>query len=162
MSIVNINYKGFVIKSNTHVNHVELLKKQPPQMLTYKAKSGETLLVFASGKCRIMGCKSHITSTNNMFPIPVCITHVQSVTACINLGYTINLYNLAMTIGIQDCMFEPEIFPALRITRRFNPLCVNVFASGKVVVLGLKTIHIGKTCRKIVSCINTYTSSSQV
>lgn len=37
------------------------------------------------------------------------------------------------------CSYEPELFPALRMTE-FNPMCVNVFSSGKIVIMGLKTI----------------------
>lgn len=107
------------------------------------------MLVFTSGKCRIMGCKIPITSTNNMFPIPFHISCIQSVTACLNLGYTLNLIKLSQQIGPQGCMFEPEIFPALRVTKKFNPLCVNIFASGKVVILGLKTFHIEEICNEI-------------
>ena len=36
-------------------------------------------------------------------------------------------------------MFEPELFPALRILT-YNPICVNVFATGKVVLLGLRSM----------------------
>lgn len=156
MKIVNINYKGLVIKPDVNIDYEMLRKKQPPQMLSYKSKDGETLLVFASGKCRIMGCKKHISSTMNKFPIPIRITQIQSVTATLDLGYTVNLYNLAKQIGTKRCLFEPEIFPALRITREFDPLCVNVFASGKVVIMGLKTLSIIKTCLKVkhfIDCI---------
>ena len=147
MSIVNINYRGLVPKSC--VDKIELVKKRPPQMLTYKSENGASLLVFASGKCRIMGCKKPIISTINMFPIPFNIKCIQSATACFSLGYTLNLIKLAQQIGPQDCLFEPELFPALRVTKKFNPLCVNVFASGKVTILGLKTLHINKICNQI-------------
>ena len=149
MKIVNINYKGFVIKPEDNIDYGELCKKQSPQSLTYKSNDGETLLVFASGKCRVMGCKKHISHPTNMFPIPIQITHIQSVTATLDLGYTLNLYALAKQIGMKRCIFEPEIFPALRLTRDFAPLCVNVFASGKVVILGLKTLSIRRTCWKV-------------
>jgi TATA-box binding protein (TBP) (component of TFIID and TFIIIB) len=36
-------------------------------------------------------------------------------------------------------MFEPELFSALRYLK-YNPLCVNIFSSGKIVMLGLKTL----------------------
>jgi TATA-box binding protein (TBP) (component of TFIID and TFIIIB) len=157
MSIVNINYRGFIINPKSNIDLTKLQTKSPPKMLKYMGTNGSTLLVFASGKCRIMGCKSHISSTDNMFPLPVRITHIQSVTACIHLDYTINLYQLARSIGSKHCIFEPEIFPALRITHKFNPLCVNVFASGKVVVLGLKTVDVRKICghiKRYIDCLN--------
>ena len=36
-------------------------------------------------------------------------------------------------------MFEPELFPALRILT-YNHICVNVFATGKVVLFGLRSM----------------------
>lgn len=149
MKVVNINYRGFIIDSKEYINFQELQTKQPPQMITYKCANGTTLLIFSSGKCRLMGCKTAIKSTQNMFPFPIRLTHIQSVTASLDLGYSINLLNLAKYLGVKKCVFEPEIFPALRLVDGFKPLCVNVFASGKVIVLGLKTIDITKTCMKI-------------
>ena len=155
MKIVNINYKGFVSNAELYIDRSELAKKQPPQALTFKCKNGATLLVFSSGKCRVMGCKTPITSiAHGMFPLPVKITHIQSVTATVDLGYSVNLIKLAQHLGSQSCMFEPEIFPALRITKKFNPVCVNVFASGKVTILGLKTINISSICQKIKSYLD--------
>jgi len=49
---------------------------------------------------------------------------------------TINLQKLAEKT---NCIYEPEIFPGLRLIV-FNPLCVNIFHSGKLVITGLKTL----------------------
>ena len=50
---------------------------------------------------------------------------------------TINLQKLAEKT---DCIYEPEIFQGLRLIK-FNPLCVNIFHSGKLVITGLKTLN---------------------
>jgi TATA-box binding protein (TBP) (component of TFIID and TFIIIB) len=95
-----------------------------------------TLVIFQTGNCRIMGCKKEIDLLN----LPYKITNVilQSVTVTIDLEQQIHLRNLHMNLGVLS-MFEPELFCALRYTK-YNPLCVNVFSSGKVVILGLKTL----------------------
>jgi TATA-box binding protein (TBP) (component of TFIID and TFIIIB) len=134
MEIVNINYKGRVV---CNLSDLEFPKNMsPPQQLVYCCKAGEKLLVFSSGKCRLMGCRKAITSTHD-FPIPIILTDITCMTLVMNLYVGVNLIQLANKLGSRKCMFEPEIFPALRLTQ-FNPLCVNVFASGKIVILGLK------------------------
>ena len=52
------------------------------------------------------------------------------------------------------CCYEPELFPALRVTK-YDPLCVNVFPSGKIVILGIKTMnysHVVNNVLKYISC----------
>ena len=51
-------------------------------------------------------------------------------------------------------MFEPELFPALRYIK-YNPLCVNIFSSGKVVILGLKTLDFKSITSAIIDDIKT-------
>lgn len=141
MKIVNINYKG-VVKCDTPM----VDRKVPPYMSVYTNKDGEKLLVFKSGKCRVMGCKKPIITTTS-FPIPVEIQDVQSVTVSMDLGHGVNLYQLSKQLTCKNCEYEPELFPALRLTSAFNPYCVNVFASGKIMILGLKTFDIEPICK---------------
>ena len=42
-----------------------------------------------------------------------------------------------MAATIDAFVYEPELFPALRI-REYNPASVNVFTTGKVIVCGLR------------------------
>ena len=51
-------------------------------------------------------------------------------------------------------MFEPELFPALRYNK-YNPLCVNIFSSGKIVILGLKNLNFKSMVNAIVEDIKT-------
>ena len=82
-----------------------------------------------------MGCKKPIEKNELQYDIQNI--RMQSMTVVINLGLGINLYKLSKLI---KCWFEPELFPALRINK-YDPICVNVFASGKIVILGLKNIN---------------------
>ena len=136
MEIVNINYKG---KVACKMGELKFPKHQPsPQQLVYNCTNGEKLLVFTSGKCRLMGCKIPICSTADL-PIPVMLTNISSITLVMKLDESINLISLANKLGSKKCSYEPELFPAVRLTA-FNPLCVNVFASGKIVILSVKTL----------------------
>ena len=119
MTTVSINYVGKIVES---INHLQF-RNTPPIMCVLKC---------VCKKCRLMGCKRPITSLDDL-PVKVLITRIQSVTVTVDLGRQINLNRLGG-------MYEPEIFPAARLVQ-FNPLCVNVFASGKVVILGLRSLH---------------------
>ena len=90
--------------------------------------------MFPNGKCRIMGCKKPIIE--KYLPFSIKIEKIQSITVCMNLNQNINLNDMAQNV---PCTYEPELFPALRLTE-FNPLCVNVFHSGKIIILGIKSL----------------------
>jgi len=144
MKIVNINYKGRVlIKPSIPISMC------PPRQLIYHGPENMKLLVFSSGKCRLMGAKKPITSTKG-FTIPFIITEIASTTVSMNIGQEINLHVLTEKLNKdrRQCTYEPEIFPALRLLD-FNPKCVNVFASGKVMILGLKTLKYEKFCSSV-------------
>ena len=64
---------------------------------------------------------------------------IQSLTVTYNVGFEINILELARRMPPRERMYEPELFPALRLTK-FNPVCVNVFSSGKIVILGLREL----------------------
>lgn len=147
--LVNINYKGHI---NESVDHLEFSYSSPRQCVIKTKRF--SLILFPNGKCRLMGCKEPLTNciefVENLIIFVDCI---QSITVTHNLGQYMNLYQLAKRM---DCWFEPEIFPALRV-QEFNPLCVNVFASGKIVILGLKTLdfheYVNEITLKILSNI---------
>ena len=129
--ITNINYKGKVSKEV--VSKMNFPVGKPSQVVD---KSGKyTIIFFQSGSCRIMGCKKLIEMKHLQYDIQNI--QLQSMTVVVNLKQVINLYTLARSV---KCMYEPELFPALRLTK-YNPTCVNIFASGKVVILGLKSLY---------------------
>lgn len=106
--------------------------KSTPQMLIYKSKTYK-IIIFKNAKCRIMG--RHIPVNN--LPLPITIEDVQTMSATHDLGKSLNLIHVASKLP-HATQFEPEIFPAIRFII-FKPTCVNVFASGKVTMLGLKS-----------------------
>ena len=85
-----------------------------------------------------MGLKKPI-SEDIQLPLKIDNLEIQSITITHNVGHQINLLKLAQLMPCTDYTYEPELFPALRMTK-FNPVCVNVFATGKIVILGLKSL----------------------
>ena len=130
--IANINYKGEV--SLEAVKKMKFPIGKPCQIKVKTDKN--TILFFRTGKCRIMGCKKPL-KPHDLSPYDIKNIQLQSLTVVVNMGTRINLYKLAKIV---NCWFEPEIFSALR-PEKYNPICVNVFSTGKVVILGLKTLN---------------------
>ncbi len=111
-----------------------------PHQLVIKDEMG-TLILFSSGRFRIMGCvdavDAHFLALKYTFDIdsediPDIIS--QSYTCALKLGYNVNLYKLSQ---FSDTLYEPELFGAIRMTK-YNPVSVNVFSTGSVVACGLK------------------------
>ena len=80
---------------------------------------------------------------------------LQTMTATFKFPKPINLYmlnNLPTT-----SRYNPELFPALQLLD-YKPVSVNVFASGKVTICGLKDIDFAvdiiKDLTVILSCLN--------
>ena len=147
--IVNINYKGRILDNVDHLP----FRHTPPVMYVEKIVGGGTLIIFPNGKCRLMGIKT--LHSNSVVPYRMLIECIISATITFNLaGGGINLRDLASNNN-NTVVYEPELFPALRLNH-FRPHCVNVFASGKVVVTGLKRLDGYKNyARQIRQLINT-------
>ena len=128
MLLSNINYKGYTTEN---LDSLQFTYKPKQCVLKYP---NYTIIIFPNGKCRIMGCKNPLESKD--LPMKIIVERIQSVTVTTSLEMTINLQKLAEKT---DCIYEPEIFPGLRLIL-FNPLCVNIFHSGKLVITGLKTL----------------------
>ena len=141
MEIVNTNY---ICKSNEVLqqilsNLVPCKNKRTPHMYKIKNTNG-TLLVFKSGKIRYMG--------RGIPPFGIEIVRLMSMTTTSSLNQKLNLYQLSRKYS-SISIYEPELFPALRFIN-FNPRCVNVFSSGKIIMMGLKTINEGEHIYKSI------------
>ena len=128
--LVNINYKAYTDEKN--VQDLKFDAWKPRQcVLNY---ADYKIIMFPNGKCRVMGCKKPIVDTD--LPLNIKIEKLQSITICFDMKQNINLNDFAQKV---PCSYEPELFPALRLTE-FNPLCVNVFHTGKIIILGIKSL----------------------
>jgi TATA-box binding protein (TBP) (component of TFIID and TFIIIB) len=98
-----------------------------------------------------MGCKKPIDASS----LPYNITNVtiQSITVTCDYGQPINLKDLAENA---PSMYEPELFFAVRLTD-FNPLCVNVFHTGQIVITGLKDLDFSDFVTSVLDYILFFT-----
>lgn len=146
MKIANINYYCKLIKGGDGLTY----SLTTPFQAVIKVDNKYTLVVFKSGCCRIMGCKEPIyQKIVTIGQIVVQVKRIQSVTISVEMHRTYNLQEVATQSNV---MFEPELFPAARFLN-FRPLCVNLFASGKVIILGLKTLHYYKQVQTIINAL---------
>ena len=109
-----------------------------------KFRDKSTMLIFKTGKFRIMGGVDDLDAHFNIFSVTSLHHHnypnivLQTLTAAYSYTFNINLDKLSREV--QCCYYNPESFPAVQI-RQFKPIHVNVFASGKVTITGLKDIE---------------------
>ena len=125
----------------------------PPIQKIFPIHGGTAkFMVFKSGKCRIMGLTNDIIPDKLPFKIRDC--KIQGVTLVFSLGRSLNLIKLCHNLAKKSYIFEPELFPAVRLLN-FLPMCVNVFSSGKVMILGAKQLTNHNLISEIVKTINT-------
>lgn len=150
MSLCSINYHARLMEKVDHLP----FRPHPPYMHVHDCDGKFKIIIFRSGKCRIMGCREPLTNLNSI-PFKLQITRIMSVTATFTTPLPVNLFKLGMYCYREKIkyMYEPELFPALRLAT-FNPLCVNVFASGKVMILGIRHLCFQKYVSRIQSLIN--------
>jgi TATA-box binding protein (TBP) (component of TFIID and TFIIIB) len=105
-----------------------------------KDKNG-TLILFSSGRFRVMGCVDILDASFLAFKYLTAIDvddypeiYSQSYTSKAKLGYCVNLFKLSTC---NDTLYMPELFAAVRMCK-YNPISVNVFSTGSIVVCGLK------------------------
>jgi TATA-box binding protein (TBP) (component of TFIID and TFIIIB) len=121
-----------------------VMYEQQPQMAVIKSKNLK-LVVFKSGKFRVMGpqttagaaCRlaQKYFKTEKIAPL-----EWQTSTVVLDLKRSINLAKLYEheRVGTNRFVYyEPETFPGLTLNC-FGSCHVNVFASGKVVITGIK------------------------
>lgn len=146
--LANINYRGFL--DQKYIKKMEFPYTKPKQIVDKRGK--HTILIFKTGKCRIMGCKEPIRMQDLQYNIKNIV--IQSITVTANVGQKIHLLKLENQLKRQ-CMYEPELFPALRFLK-YNPLCVNIFSSGKVVILGLPSLQYHQKVESIINDIKSH------
>lgn len=140
--IANINYKGNL--RDDDLKNLEIPTCKPPHQKVIQLEKCK-LLVFPSGKCRLMGLRKPPTN----LPFEILNLSIQSITVVYDIGQDINLLTLASQLPKGQCMYEPELFPALRMTK-YKPICVNVFSSGKIIIMGLKELAYQKFLSDVV------------
>jgi TATA-box binding protein (TBP) (component of TFIID and TFIIIB) len=144
--------------------HDAVLRDTKPVMLTLR-RYLNNIIIFPSGKLRLMGCQitKELKATKFLHRIvakKLCKSMVmvspvklQTITATCDFHQTIKLQHLHNIIKYQHPnpnnvkmnRLELEIFPALQVKLWSPTLHVNIFASGKVVMTGLKNKEMAET-----------------
>ena len=143
--VANVNYRG-KLKQSINLKNLNVPNSKyytRPQQLVIKDEKG-TVILFASGRFRVMGCVDVLEASLLAIKYAALIDnddvpdiYSQSYTSHTNLGYNVNLNKLCQYDHI---IYEPELFTAARITK-YNPVSVNVFSSGSIVACGLKELE---------------------
>ena len=159
--IINVNFAGqmrqhldlptvqsIIKESSRLINH-------PAQLVIKKTKNDDGCVIFfKSGKFRVMGLQTDCkltafslaykyTSQINVDDIPTI--RLQSMCVKTKFDHHINLERLYTVYCEQfsdnAATLELELFPALCI-RRWKPISINIFASGAIVMFGIKDLSI--------------------
>lgn len=147
MKLVNCNYRGKLKRQEfleKYGKDIEIYKGRPT-MLKYK-NSGGTILVFSSGKFRAMG--RHMTE-QWVYDLKITIYEIlmQSMTLTHDLCFPINI---AILETCYRQMYEPEFFTS-KLIYHSNGVTLNVFGSGMVVLLGVRSLDKAMTAISDVS-----------
>ena len=99
---MNINYKGVLAPGKLDKSKFQK-KIMPPAQKILKLPDGGCMLVFPSGKFRVMGLKKPISSYDKLPLLPSSMT-MQSATLIANYGEHINLSVLATDLTSRRCI----------------------------------------------------------
>ena len=144
-----------------------------------RPKSDLTIILFCNGKCHLMsGTSLHRDVAELEINRLLCcladglprtlppVRHIRTQTKTFVLNIFLGRINLSNFLAFLQNEFgscstetasswrfsyEPEIFPALQI-RTFSPIHINVFTSGRAVVLGIKRTRQINDIRNYLIC----------
>jgi len=153
--VVNCNFKSNLNKPlNLSLIHSLMPNSKlytKPSQLIIKDEDG-TLIFFSNGKHRVMGCKDEFDATLLAYKYVALIDksdddfpllYSQSSTVRVLFHKKIHLPSLShihSNMSSNQVHFEPEIFPAVLI-RKYKPLSVNVFSTGKIIICGVRDME---------------------
>jgi transcription initiation factor TFIID TATA-box-binding protein len=110
--------------------------------------------IFPNGKCIVNGAKAfqeatdlvsaYQTALQNMgYSANIVKGQVVNIIATYNHGKRVSLFEIAQK---HKLLFEPEIFPAARVRMDDLRITVNIFYTGKCVLLGAKSQAVLTEC----------------
>ena len=95
--LANINYRGII--DQIYIKDMEFPYTKPQQIVDRRGK--HIILIFKTGKCRIIGCKKPIRMQDLQYNIKNI--QIQSITVTANVGQKIHLLKLECQLQHQ-CM----------------------------------------------------------
>lgn len=122
--------------------------------LIYRMKEPKAaILLFRSGKANCAGgrdlksveyCIHHVRDQLAKAGIDIyddIEINIQNIVAVTDLGKTLNLNSIAITLGLEKVEYEPEQFPGLVFRMDDPKVALLIFDSGKVVCAGAKKVE---------------------
>lgn len=112
------------------------------------APDGTYVAFYRSGRCSITGIDSIKQFEDVVERVNAVMqdllefdftpeSKVVNLVATASLDASVKLEQLAVLLGLEQCEYEPEQFPALIYRDPSSPAVINVFSSGKLVCTGL-------------------------
>lgn len=127
-----------------------------PAIVWNKPNPG-TVMIFRSGKISITGAKHpdqidsiarEIWEKLTEIDVPVQDTPpettIENIVANTTIGESINLNAAVIAFGLENAEYEPEVFPGMVYRDGETGVVCMLFASGKLVVVGAKTIKVSE------------------
>ncbi|HMF34132.1 MAG TPA: hypothetical protein VKK79_22095 [Candidatus Lokiarchaeia archaeon] len=144
MGILEIGEKSLDLAQLEAVKEVKYLNRFPCAMFKVE---GITVLLFKNGKMIITGLKDTIQIPHIKYALEEILEDarfkynsfeitIQNLVAMVNLGQRIDLEMMCLTM--ENCMYEPEQFPAA-IIKNYRKLggVFLIFANSKIICLGM-------------------------
>ncbi|MGA2917932.1 TATA-box-binding protein [Methanoregula sp.] len=158
LKIENIVASGVIAESidlvefSNKVENCELNKKRFPGAVYRIADPKVACLIFSSGKIVLTGARSETAvadglaaivkslKTAGIEPLKEPKVAVTNMVCSYNLGRTINLTKLTVTLDVENIEYEPEQFPGLVYRVKDPKIVILLFSSGKIILTGGKNM----------------------
>jgi|SRR5208337_4996565 len=159
LKIENIVASGVIANSidldelSHKVKNCELNKKRFPGAVYRIADPKMASLIFESGKIVLTGARSEKGLKDGLAVIVASLIEagfepfkdpkvaITNLVCSFNLGKTINLNKIAITLNVENVEYEPEQFPGLVYRVKDPKIVVLLFTSGKIILTGGKNIE---------------------
>ncbi len=159
LNIENIVASGVIADSidlvelSSKVENCLLNKKRFPGAI-YRIKDPRMAsLIFSSGKIVLTGVKNTRALSDGLAiivkslkeagiePLKEPLVKITNMVCSYNLGMSINLNKLAISLNVENVEYEPEQFPGLVYRIKDPKMVVLLFSSGKIILTGGRNLE---------------------
>jgi transcription initiation factor TFIID TATA-box-binding protein len=159
LNIENIVASGIIaefidlVELSNKVKGCELNKKRFPGAVYRIENPKMAALIFSSGKIVLTGCHSNQALMDGLAIITKALKEagiatlkepkiaINNMVCSYNLGKTINLTRLTVTLNVENIEYEPEQFPGLVYRIQDPRIVFLIFSSGKIILTGGKNLE---------------------
>lgn len=134
------------------IEHCELNQKRFPGAVFRIENPKIASLIFSSGKVVLTGIRDQDTLEKGLSVIIEAMKKagvktyaeprvgVTNIVCSYDIGKTINLNKVVMTLNLENIEYEPEQFPGLVYRIRDPKIVALLFSSGKIILTGGRTL----------------------